>query len=252
MRALAFGDLQTELWGVSWLPVDEGAAQLAVGRGASTAQFDVALRAGESDEPWTLDGDGISLVLAPAAPPRRGQDPNSQLATQDQLCQVSGRVRLDGGEVEVQCLGWRSLAGGGPDLAELGSLRFLAGWLDPALGFSLLALRPRRARGQDAEAVAAVVFEDPPPPPVVDPRLSTTYSDAGLPRRAGLELWLEEEEGEETAEEGASPQYLRRAAGEVVGSGLDWSQDGFRIRASLLRWHSHGHTGPGVYVLGQR
>ena len=253
MRALAFGDLQTELWGVSWLPGDNEGAQLAMRAAAATSQLDGRLHGGATEEPWTLEGDRMSLEFGPAAAARPGGDPKSRLTTRDQICQVSGQVMVDGSAVEVRCLGWRSVAEGGPDLAELDSFRFLASWLDPTLGFSLTALRPRRARGQDADAVAAAVIEDPTPPPVVDPRLSTTYTDAGVPRRAGLELWLEEEgEEEAAAEEGGAPQYPRRAAGEVVAGGLDWRQDDFALHASLLRWHSHGHEGPGVYVLGQR
>jgi hypothetical protein len=251
MRALAFGDLESELWGVAWLPGEETTGQLAVYAGGAGSRREVALHAGAADEPWSLDGDGISLEFVPAPGGGRGTAVDHDLRTQDQLCQVSGRARTEGSEVEVHCLGWRSTAGGGPDLGGIDSFRFLAGWLEPAFGFSLLSLRPGRARGQEADAVAAVVIEDPAPPPVVDPRLSTTYTAAGLPRRAGLELWLEEEE-EDAGEDGGSHQYPRRAAGEVVGAGLAWTQAEFELRASLLRWHSHGREGPGVYVLGQR
>jgi hypothetical protein len=251
MLALAFGDLQTETWGVTWLPQDEGRAQLALRGGAATSLLDVALRAEPAGESGKLDGPGISLEFMPIGAATPGADGKGQLTTRDELCQVSGQVPLEGSQVDVRCLGWRSVAGLAADQAELDSFRFLAGWLDPEFGFSLLALRPRRARGQDADLVAAAMVEDPTPPPVVDPRLSTTYTDAGLPRRAGLELWLEEE-GEDEADEGGSSQYPRRAAGEVVAPGLDWEQGDFALHASLLRWHSHGHEGPGVYVLGRR
>jgi hypothetical protein len=251
MRALAFGDLESALWGVSWLPEENSVAQLALRAGAASVRLDVGLDAKGNAAPWALDADGVSLTFTPTSAPGRGGDAEHRLTTQGELCEVSGQARVEGRELEVQCLGWRSTAGGGPDLGQLDSFRFLAGWLEPTFGFSLLALRPRRARGQEADNVAAVVIEDPPLRPVVDPRLSTTYTDAGLPRRAGLELWLEDEEPAE-GEDGGSPQYPRRAAGEVVAAGLDWSQGEFALRASLLRWHSHGHEGPGVYVLGQR
>jgi hypothetical protein len=250
MRALAFGDPQGELWGISWVPGNEPMARLALRAGALSTELDVAIDTATGEEPWRLEGDGISLELVPTRGGGRGEDAERRLAIQDQLCQVSGRAVLEGREQEVACLGWRSVAVG-PEEDQVDSFRFLAGWLEPAFGFSLLALRPRRARGQDADAVAAVVIEDPTPPPVVDPRFSTTYTDAGLPRRAGLELWLEEED-EDEPEDAGSPQYPRRAAGEVAGAGLDWRQGGFDLHASLLHWHSHGREGPGVYVLGQR
>jgi hypothetical protein len=249
MRALAFGDLQSELWGVIWLPGDEPAGRLAVRAGAAAAELPVTLRPGATEEAWDLEGDGLSLGFAPTAATTRGEDAEGRLATEDQLCQVSGRAWLDGGEIEVSCLGWRSITREGPGLGEPESFRLLAGWLEPAFGFSLIALRPGRARGQDADAIAALTIEDPAPPPVVDPRLSTTYTEAGLPRRAGLELWLQEDE--EAAEEAAAHPYPRRAAGEVLGAGLDWRQADFELHASLLHWHSHGREGPGVYVLGR-
>ncbi len=251
MHALAFGGLQTELWGVTWLPEDGDSGQLAVGSGSSSALIAVTLQARGVDEAWSLEGHGCSLEFAPSSG-GRGRDGESGLSTQDQLCQVTGRVQLDGEENELRCLGWRSTADGEPELSGLGSFRLVASWLEPAFGFSLLALRPRRARGQDADAVTAVVLEDPAPSRVVDPRLSTTYTEAGLPRRAGLELWLEEEGEENQDEDEGSPQYPRRAAGEVVNPGIDWKQGEFELHASLLHWHSHGHDGPGVYVLGQR
>ncbi|HTX31995.1 MAG TPA: hypothetical protein VMD09_11445 [Solirubrobacteraceae bacterium] len=247
MHVLAFGELQSELWGVSWLPGGDSVTRLALRAGAASVGFEVELHAGADDEPWRLKGDGVSLEFTPTSKPGQGRD--EELTTQGQLCEVSGQVLLEGREIGVRCLGWRGTSGGGPDLGQLDSFRFLAGWPETAFGFSLLALRPRRARGHEADNVAAVVIEDPPVRPVVDPRLSTTYTDAGLPRRAGLELWLEEEEDE--GEAGGSAQYPRRAAGEVVAPGLDWNQGEFALHASLLRWHSHGREGPGVYVLGQ-
>lgn len=250
MRALAFGDLRSELWGIIWLPGNESAGQLAVRAGAAAAEPQVTLRPGAGQETWGLQGDGISLTFAPTAPGARGEDAEGRMGTEGQLCQVSGRAVLDSREVEVSCLGWRSSTEGGPGHDDPESFRLLAGWLEPSFGFSLLALRPGRARGQDADAIAALTIEDPAPPPVVDPRLSTTYTEAGRPRRAGLELWLEEDE--EAGEAAASHPYPRRAAGEVVGAGLDWRQAEFELHASLLRWHSHGREGPGIYVLGRR
>jgi hypothetical protein len=250
MRALAFGDLESELWGVIWLPGEEPVGVLALRAGPVGSRLDVTLQAGAPEDPWSLAGDGISLEFVPAAGGGRGSDPEGRLTSEDQLCRVTGRARLEDSEVEVSCLGWRSTVSDAAGLGNVESFRFLAGWLEPAFGFSLLALRPGRARGQDADAVAAVVIEDPAPPPVVDPRLSTTYTEAGLPRRAGLELWLEEED-EDAAEDDVSPQYPRRAAGEALGAGLDWSQGDFELHASVMRWHSHGREGPGVYVLGR-
>lgn len=250
MRILAFGDLESQVWGVCWLGGDETSAALAVANGSSTAQIDVALRPAGPDEDWLLEADGVSLAFSPTAYRGRGQDAGAQLRSQDQLCQISGQLAVEGIEAQIGGLGWRTTVGGEPDPGGLDSLRFLAGWLDTDFGFSLWSLRPRKARGHEADVVAAVVLEDPPLPPVVDPRLSTTYTETGHPAKAGLELWLQEPEIEENEDSGSS-HYPRRAAGEVVGRGLEWKQGELMLQAGLLRWHSHGHTGPGVYVLGQ-
>lgn len=250
MRILAFGDLESQVWGVCCLGGDETSAALAVAHGSSTARIEVGFRPGGPDQDWFLEAEGASLAFSPTAYGGRGQDPGAQLRSEDQLCQVSGQLTVDGVETQIGGLGWRTTIGGEPDPGRLDSLRFLAGWLDPDFGFSLLSLRPRKARGHEADVVAAVVLEDPPLPPVVDPRLSTTYTEAGRPAKAGLELWLQEDETE-GGEDNGSSHYPRRAAGEVVGAGLEWKQGELTLQAGLLRWHSHGHTGPGVYVLGQ-
>lgn len=137
------------------------------------------------------------------------------------------------------------------ELAAIDSVRWLASWLGPAGGLSLTALRPRKARGHEADLVAATVIDDPPAPPIDDPRLSTTYAEDGLPSRAGLELWFEDR-NEDASEEAPSHQYPRRAAGEAAGPSIDWEADGFELHASFMNWRSHGQEGPGVYLLAWR
>lgn len=245
LRILAFGEIETTTWGLSWMTEAPGPARLAVQVGPTAAFFDVNPEPAD-DEGWQLDGDGVSLMLRPTLPAVASHDPEGNLERQDELCRLEGSVRVDGRDAEIACLGWRSSAQ--TDLADFDSLRFLAAWLDPRAGFSLTAIRPRKPRGHEADVVAGAVAEESPPQ-VVDPRLSTTYTDQGTPTRAGLELWLEPE-GEGDEEE--SLQYPRRAAGEATGASLGWDQGDLALHASLLRWHSHGRDGPGVYLLGRR
>ena len=253
-RMLAFGDLATETWGVSWIAGPDAATHLAVGQGSAAGRLD-GLQTGQRGEDWRLEGDAASLLFSPTGPAANAV--TDALKSSDQLCEVSGTLRVEGADAEVRCLGWHSSVDAASELGDLDSLRHLAGWLNPRDGFSLIALRPRKARGHDADLAAASLIEDPPAPAVVDPRLSTTYTATGVPARAGLELWLKEEaeergEAEEEAEGEAPHRYPRRAAGEVVGSGVDWEQGDLQLHASLLHWHSHGREGPGIYVLGQR
>lgn len=251
LRALAFGDLPTQTWGVAWLPEVGAPAQLAAGRGSETELLPSRLEPAEPDQPWRLDGDGVSLSFAPTGPPGHGGLADGELASLDQLCTVSGTLHLAGTEAELQCLGLCSLVEVKGGLGAIDSFRWLVGWFAPQQGFSLTALRPGKARGHDADLVAATVIADPAPPRVDDPRFSTTYGESELPVRAGLELWLEAADEAESEDE-TPHRYPRRAAGEAVLSGLAWEETGFELHASLLRWHSHGQSGPGVYLLGQR
>jgi hypothetical protein len=251
LHVLAFGDLGPAAWGVSWIPDPGTPARLAVRRGSSSAVLEGELDPGRPEDLWRFESGASALAFTPLVEPQPSQDPEDHLELRDQVCEVTGSVRIDDQDTEVSCLGWRSSAEADAELSQWDSVRFLAGWLDPRRGFSLLALRPRKARGHEADTVAVTLLEDPPRGPVVDPRLSTTYTEEGVPAKAGLELWLAEAD-QDDSEESTAPQYPRRAAGEAVGGGLDWSQGDFRLHASLLRWHSHGQDGPGVYLLGER
>lgn len=245
LRILAFGDLAGDTWGVSWVMEGGDRARLAVRANTAAAVFEVELSEA-ADGGWQLEGDGALLRFRPAGATIVSHDVDQRLERRDELCQVGGTFRIDDRDTDVDCLGWTSWAEGDPGFD---SARFVAAWLDPVAGFSLTALRPRKARGHEADLVAAAVVGDPPPR-VVDPRLSTTYTDDGAPGRAGLELWLEPEDQENAGDE-APLQYPRRAAGEAAGATIDWDQGDLALHASPLRWHSHGREGAGVYVLGQ-
>jgi hypothetical protein len=257
-RALAFGDLGSAIWGVAWVPDGDSRAPLAVRVGSDTGVIATELQpdepakveGGEAAGPWRLEAPDVSLVLSPSGADGRGRSPDGGVELAGQLCRVSGRLRLQEREHEVDCLGWRAAVAGNVDLAGIESLRLLSAWFAPSDGLSLIALRPAKARGQEADIVVASGLEPEPAPPVADPRLSTTYTAAGVPARAGLELWPEDT-AEETAEESIH-SYPRRAAAEAVGAGIDWETRGFALHAELLRWHSRGQDGAGIYLLGHR
>jgi hypothetical protein len=257
-RALAFGDLGSALWGVAWMPDGDSRAPLAVCAASDAAVIAVELQPGaspdlggeEAGEPWRLEAPEVSLVLSPSGSGGRGRSPDGRVEVADQLCRVSGRLRLEQREHEVDCMGWRGALRGDVELARIESLRLLSAWFDPDAGLSLISLRPARSRGQEADIIAASALEPEPAPPVADPRLSTTYTEAGVPTRAGLELWPAEETADEA--DPGSRAYPRRAAAEAVGAGVDWESHGFVLHAELLRWHSRGRDGTGIYLLGHR
>jgi hypothetical protein len=237
---------------VCWLPKGTSEATLVVRRHEAALRLPARLQTEAPEGVWRLEGDGFSLAFVPGSAPVHSEL-GGQLSSLDQLGEVSGRLPVAGADTELSCPGWRSSVEAAAGLERLDSFRLVAGWFDGRAGFSLTALRPDKARGQEDDLVSAALIEDPPAPPVVDPRLSTTYTETGLPTRAGLELWPPEPEeaGQEAGQEPA-PHYPRRAAGEVLGAGLAWSEADFDLQALFVQWHSQGREGPGVYVLGRR
>lgn len=210
----------------------------------------VELLAPDDGEAWQLEGDGVSLSFTPAASAVRGGSAGAEIATVDQLCEVSGRVTLDGRQQEINAAGWRASTTSAVELAALESFRQTSGWFAQDDGIALLALRPRKARGHDADLVCAGVLAPGAASRVVDPRLSTTYAADGLPTRIGLELWFEPDTSDAGAD-GSEQQFPRRAAAEADGAGVDWQAAEFELHAARLRWHSRGSDGAGVYLLGR-
>jgi hypothetical protein len=118
-------------------------------------------------------------------------------------------------------------------------------WFDPAHGLSVVALRPRKARGQDADVLSAVALEPEGPLAIEDPRLSTTYAGDGRPLRVSLELWVSAGDDDEE-------QYPRRASGETLGVAATGRLGRFDVLAQFVRWDSRDGDGAGVYVLAQQ
>jgi hypothetical protein len=158
------------------------------------------------------------------------------MAGHEQLCRVHGTVRGR----EVRCLGQRGHTWGEPDWEHIHETRTLAAWLDDGSGVVMGAVRPAGTPGHESEATWASLLTAAGSLRVEEPRLSTTYDEAGRQRRATLELWV----GEDDA-------YPRRAVGEVVcGSTLDLGQ--LRLDCAFLRWRMDGRTGTGRYDLLRR
>jgi hypothetical protein len=158
----------------------------------------------------------------------------------EQLCAVAGSVRVGGQTIGVRCLGQRGHLWGTPDWSRIELARTLSAWLGADRAVSVTAVRPAKAKHHDEEAVAGFVFDGGEPLAVFDPRLSTTYDGELRQRRAGLELWMQEEGG-----------FARRAAGEVLcGTTVDLGE--LRLDSAFFAWRMEGREGTGRYDVLRR
>jgi hypothetical protein len=103
---------------------------------------------------------------------------------------------------------------------------------------ALSAVRPAGAAGHGAETVAAVLCgPDGAPAEASEALLSTEYGDDGMQRRATLELWLDEEEGQPL-----------RGAGTLI-SAAELRREGLRSDIAFFRWSLEGREGLGHYEI---
>lgn len=103
---------------------------------------------------------------------------------------------------------------------------------------ALTAVRPPASAGHGEESVAAVLCHpDGAPVEVSEALLSTEYGSDGVQRRATLELWIDEEEGQ--------PQ---RGAGTLI-SAASVRHPGLSAEIAFFRWSVEGRDGLGHYEI---
>ena len=175
---------------------------------------------------------GWALRFAALGPGGGGEDA-------EQLCRVTGVATLAGEVRAVNCLGQRGTAAGSAP-AGLALTRRVSAWLADDLALSLEARRPARARSHADEAVSATLWAPVGEEGAVETlaceeaRLSTTSDAQGRVHRAGIELFLHEED----------PGH--RAAGQVLcGTSLELREG--RVDVAFFAWRMEGHTGVGRY-----
>jgi hypothetical protein len=239
LQTFAFGELSTGIWGAALTTAGEPPF-LCLGASGAAAAADGQIAGSGSQDEWRLIGDTVELTLTPAGEPVDPRRPENEIGGFDQLCRFSGRFSIEGTEHEVSSLGWRGVRSGVPDVSRYESLREVSAWFEPGAGLALAAFRPRKAKGHGCDVISASVFDQDTAAAVEDPRLSTTYTEAGWPARVSLELWLAGED---------EHQLLRRAACEPTGSRVQSRWGDLEVRAELLRCHSRDHAGAGVYLL---
>lgn len=158
----------------------------------------------------------------------------------EQLCRVVGVATVDGEERAVDCLGQRGHSWGTPDWDKITLARTVSAWMSEDIAVALTAIRGAKAKSHADEALSASLFmpldEDGTIAAIAVPeaRLSTTSDGEGRQRRAGIEVFLDEED----------PGH--RAAGEVLcGTSLDLGR--LRLDCSFFVWRMEGMTGVGRY-----
>ena len=211
-----------------------------------SALFVADVRAGTSaaDE-WRIVGDNLELIVAPEA--LEGENSPDQPGAFDQLVSVRGQVRGERPR-EVNSRGSRSERAAGVEPGRFQLVRDVAAWFGPGEGFTLIAVRPRRASGHGDERVSATAFSAGHQLPVAEPRLSTTYGELSRPARATLEMWFADDEQ-------ADPQdaviYPRRAAGEASAPGARHEVDELAVYVQPFSWRAEGREGTGIYLLAR-
>jgi hypothetical protein len=245
---VSFADPERGWYGMARLGVTaEHSSALAVlfrGRDVAGALAQGELAEGEGPlamavevpfERWTVRWDGadtgFDLTLdAACAPAERtvGMD------GYEQLVRVTGTVRAGGEETPIVGSGQRGHAWGVVDWSDLTLVRGVSAWLGDG-GILLESARPRKAAGHDAEDVWATLVQEGEPIPIADPRLSTTYDGDGHQRRAGLELWVTDDED----------HPLRAAGSAICGSSLDLGA--LTMDLAFFRWSAEGVQGVGRY-----
>ena len=178
---------------------------------------------------------GFELEFEAASPPAEFE-PLGGMEGHERLCRVRGTAAGR----PIDCLGQRGRSWGTADWSEHRADAFarrvarrgaVGGLLGGAAGG-----RGEPCRGGewgallDADGAVAMA----------DPRLSTTYDGDGRQRRAGLELWVGEDD-----------DYPRRGAGQVLcGSSVELGS--LRLDLAFFGWTLDGRRGVGRYDVLRR
>ena len=184
----------------------------------------------------TLEGDvGFELEFEAVSPPAETGELGG-MEGHEKLCRVRGTAAGR----PIDCLGQRGRAWGTADWSRIALTRSLGAWLDEGPSVFYSAVRPADAESHADEAHWGALLDAEGAVAIDDPRLSTTYDGDGHQRRAGLELWVGEED-----------DYPRRGAGQVLcGSSVELGQ--LRLDCAFFAWTLDGREGVGRYDVLRR
>jgi hypothetical protein len=186
-------------------------------------------------------GAGFELEFAAASPAAElAEDDDAArlggMAGHERLCRVTGTAAGR----PIDCLGQRGRSWGVADWSRIALTRSLAAWLEDGRSLTVAAVRPAGAESHADEAVWGALLDAEDTVRIANPRLSTTYDGDGHQRRAGLELWVAEDD-----------DYPRRGAGQVLcGSSVELGQ--LRLDCAFFAWQLDGREAVGRYDLVRR
>jgi hypothetical protein len=150
------------------------------------------------------------------------------------------RVRGTAAGRPIDCLGQRGRSWGTADWSRLALTRSVSAWLEEGPSVVYAAVRPAGGRNHADEQRWGALLDADGAVELADPRVSTTYDGDGHQRRAGLELWVGEDD-----------DYPRRGAGQVLcGSSVELGQ--LRLDCAFFAWQVDGRQGVGRYDVVRR
>jgi hypothetical protein len=154
----------------------------------------------------------------------------------EKLCRVRGTAAGR----PIDCLGQRGRSWGTVDWESISLTRSVGAWLEEGPSLVYSAARPAGATNHAQEERFGVLLDAEAATVIEDPRVSTTYDGDGHQRRAGLELWVEEED-----------DYPRRGAGHVLcGSSVELGS--LVLDCAFFGWTLDGREGVGRYDVLRR
>jgi hypothetical protein len=181
-------------------------------------------------------GAGFELEFEAASPPAElAEDEDAArlggMAGHERLCRVTGTAAGR----RIDCLGQRGRSWGVADWSRIALTRSLAAWLEDGSSLTVAAVRPEGSESHADEATWGAMLDAEGTVRIADPRVSTTYDGDGHQRRAGLELWVSEDD-----------DYPRRGSGQVLcGSSVELGQ--LRLDCAFFAWQLDGREGVGRY-----
>jgi len=227
--------------------VAEGGAQLEAGATWDELRLPaMVVRTLEPHARWHVavdpsGGAGFELQFAAVSPPAELAEEHAAarlggMTGHERLCRVTGTAAGR----PVSCLGQRGRSWGAADWSRIALTRSLAAWLEEGSSLTVSSVRPAGVENHAEEASWGALLDGDGAVPLADPRVSTTYDADGHQRRAGLELWVGEDD-----------EYPRRGAGQVLcGSSVELGQ--LRLDCAFFAWQVDGREGVGRYDLVRR